>query len=88
MRLKKVQVQCKNIEHTFGGKPSVLWSRNGVRIYQPAGAIVLEQESKFALFDQHSQIFLKFAARFLSSHKSDTNNSPAFKSCLLRIPGS
>ena len=39
-------------------------------------------------FEQPSQKFLKFAAQFLSSHKSDTNNNPAFKSCLLRVPGS
>ena len=39
-------------------------------------------------FDQPSQTFLRFAAQFLSNHKSDTNNNPAFKSCLLRVPGS
>jgi hypothetical protein len=39
-------------------------------------------------FDQPSQTFLKFAAQFLSNHKSDTNNDPGFRSCLLRIPGS
>jgi hypothetical protein len=60
----------------------------GVHICQPVEAVVLEQESKFAQFDQPSQTFLKFAAQFLSNHKSDTNNIPAFKSCLLRIPGS
>src|SRR5918911_1390718 len=68
--------------------PTVLWSGNGVHICQPVKAMVLEQESKFAQFDQPSQTFLKFTARFLSNHKSDTNNNPAFKSCLLRIPGS
>jgi hypothetical protein len=51
-------------------------------------AVILEQESKFARFDQPSQTFLKFAAQFLSNHKSDSNNNPAFRSCLLRIPGS
>jgi hypothetical protein len=70
------------------GKPTVLWSGNGVHTCQPVEAVVLEQESKFAEFDQPSQTFLKFAAQFLSNHKSDTNNNPAFKSCLLRIPGS
>src|SRR4051812_13316168 len=50
--------------------------------------IVFEQESKFAQFDQPSQTFLRFAAHLLSNHKSDTNNNPAFKSCLLRVPGS
>lgn len=65
-----------------------MWSGNGVHICQPVEAIVLEQESKFAQFDQPSQTFLKFAAQFLSNYKSDTNNNPAFRSCLLRIPGS
>ena len=63
-------------------------SGNGVHVWQPVEAIVLEQESKFAQFDQPSQTFLKFAAQFLSNHKSDINNNPAFKSCLIRIPGS
>jgi hypothetical protein len=66
----------------------VLWSGNGIHICQPVQAIILEQESKFAQFDQPSQIFLKFAAQILSNHKSDTNNNPGFKSCLLRVPGS
>jgi hypothetical protein len=78
----------KNIDQTLGGKPTVLWSGNGVHICQPIEAIVLEEEGKFAQFDQPSQTFLRFAAQFLSNHKSDTNNNPAFKSCLLRIPGS
>ena len=72
----------------MGGKPTILWSGNGVHICQPVEAIILEQESKFAQFDQPSQTFLRFAAQFLSNHKSDTNNNPAFKSCLLRVPGS
>jgi hypothetical protein len=73
---------------TLGGKPSMLWSGNGIHICQPVEAAVLEQESQFALFDQPSQTFLKFAAQFLSNHKSDINSNPAFRSCLLRIPGS
>jgi hypothetical protein len=83
-----VEQTRKNIEKTLGGKPSVLWRGNGVHMCQPVEAIVLEQESKFVQFDQPSQTFLKFAAQFLSNHKSDTNNNPAFKSCLLRIPSS
>jgi len=65
-----------------------LWSGNGVHICQPIEAIVLEQESKFAQFDQPSQTFLRFSAQFLSNHKCDPNNNPSFKSCLVRIPGS
>jgi hypothetical protein len=83
-----VKETCKNIEHTLGSKPTLLWSGNGVHICQPVESIVLEQESKFAQFDHPSQTFLRFAAQFLSDHKSDSNNNPAFKSCLLRIPGS
>jgi hypothetical protein len=83
-----VQETCKNIEQTLGGKPTVLWSGNGVHIYQPVEAVVLERESKFVQFDNPSQTLLRFAAQFLSNHKSDTNNNPAFRSCLLRIPGS
>ena len=64
------------------------WNGNGIHICQLVQAIILEQESKFAQFNQPSQTFLKFAAEYLSNHKSDTNNNPAFKSCLLRIPGS
>ncbi|MFL6321622.1 MAG: hypothetical protein ACJ72Q_14245 [Nitrososphaeraceae archaeon] len=83
-----VEKICRNIQEILRGKPTVLWSGNGVHICQPIEAIVLEHESKFAMFDQPSQTFLRFAAQFLSNHKSDTNNNPAFKSCLLRIPGS
>jgi hypothetical protein len=83
-----VKETCKDIEQTLRGKPSLLWSGNGVHICQPVEVVVLKQESKFAIFDQPSQTFLRFAAQFLSNHKSDTNNNPAFKSCLFRIPGS
>jgi hypothetical protein len=69
-------------------RPTVLWSGKGVHIWQPVESIILEQESKFAQFDRPSQTFLKFAAQYLSNHKSDTNNNPAFKSCLLRVPDS
>jgi hypothetical protein len=79
---------CKNINEILGSKPTVLWSGNRVHICQPVEAIVFEQESKFAQFDQPSQTFLRFAAQFLSNYKSDTNNNRAFKPCLLRIPGS
>src|SRR5919197_874218 len=58
---------CKNIQQTLGGRPSVLWSGNGVHICQPIEAVVLEQESQFAEFDQPSQTFLKFAGQFLSN---------------------
>jgi Primase X len=83
-----IQETCKNIEQILRGRPTLLWSGNGIHICQPVQAIVLEKESIFAQFEQPSQTFLKFAAQFLSNNKSDSNNNPAFKSCLLRIPGS
>ena len=47
-----VEDSCKTIEQTLEGKPTVLWSGNGVHIYQPMQAIVLEKESIFAQFEQ------------------------------------
>jgi hypothetical protein len=78
----------KNIEQTLWGRTSILWSGNRIHTCQPVDVVVLKQESKFAQFDQPLQVFLKFVTQFLSNHKSDINNNPAFKSCLLRIPGS
>ena len=66
-----LQETCKN------SKPTVLWSGNGTHIRQPLEAIVMEQESQFAQFDQPSQMFLKFAALLFSNNKSDINNNPA-----------
>jgi hypothetical protein len=90
--LSKIHTCVRNLvpisKQTLRGKPIVLWSGNGVHICQPVSAVVLEKESIFAQFEQPSQKFLRFAAQFLSNHKSDANNNPAFKSCLLRIPGS
>jgi Primase X len=85
-----VEKTYQNMNDILGGgaKPTSIWTGNGVHIYQPVEAVVLEQESLFANFDQPSQTFLKFAAQYLSNHKSDANNNPAFRSCLLRIPGS
>jgi hypothetical protein len=85
---KAIQDTCKNIEQTLRGKPSILWSGNGVHICQPVEAMLLEQETQFAQFNQPSQTFLRFVAQFLSNHKCDPSNNPSFKSCLFRIPGS
>jgi non-catalytic primase subunit PriX-like protein len=85
---REVEKTCNNIEQILGGNPTVLWTGKGIHIYQPVEAMILEQESLFANFDQPSQTFLKYAAHLLSNQKSDTNNNPAFRSCLLRIPGS
>ena len=44
--------------------------------------------TEFQGFDRPSEQFLRFAKGYLSDGKSDKNNNPSFKSCLLRIPGS
>ena len=68
----------KNINYILGADPTVLWTGNGYHIYLPIDAFVLQQEDVFARFDQPSKRFLKFAARYLSNHKSDSNNNPSF----------
>jgi hypothetical protein len=77
----------KNIKD-LDSEPTVLWSGNGYHVYLPINAFVLEQEEVFAKFDQPSKRFLRFAARHLSNYKSDPNNNPSLKSCMVRIPGS
>ena len=77
----------KNIRY-LGAEPTVLWSGNGYHVYLPINAFVLELEEVFAKFDQASNKFLRFAARHLSNYKSDPNNNPSLKSCMVRIPGS
>jgi hypothetical protein len=37
-----VEETSKNIEQTLGGKPTVLWSGNGVHICQSVEIVVLE----------------------------------------------
>jgi hypothetical protein len=72
----------------LGAEPTVLWSGNGYHVYLPVEAFILEEEEIFAKFEQPSKKFLRFAARYLSSYKSDPNNNPSLGSCMVRIPGS
>jgi Primase X len=85
--LLAVNKTCKIIKELLGDKPTILWTGNGVHIYQPVEGFVLELERLFSEFNQPSQSFLKFAAQHLSNNKSDLQNNPAFRSCLVRIPG-
>jgi Primase X len=78
----------KNIQDILCGNPTILWTGNGIHVYQPIAGLVLESESLFSGFDHPSQAFLKFAALHLSNHKCDMSNNPAFRSCLVRIPWS
>jgi hypothetical protein len=71
-------------------KPTVIWSGHGYHIYQPIEAFVLEQECKFAKFEQPSRRFMQFAEYYLSDKKSDPCHkiTMSFKNCMLRVPGS
>jgi hypothetical protein len=46
-----VNKTVQNINECLGGKPTILWTGNGVHIYQPVEGMVLEQESIFSNFD-------------------------------------
>ena len=49
---------------------------------------MLENITEFKNYDKPSEQFLRFAKDILSNGKADTGNNPAFKSCLIRVPGS
>jgi hypothetical protein len=81
-----------NITNKLGyeSNPTVLWSGHGYHIYQPVKALVLEQESRFAKFEQPSRRLIQFAEQHLSDYKSDPCHSftMSFNNCMLRVPGS
>ena len=79
----------KNIANVLHGvKPLVLWSGHGYHIIIPVKATeALEQFEDFKPYvNNPSEEFLQFTERYLSINKADDKNSPAFKSCLLRVP--
>lgn len=83
----------KNIkEKLIVNTPTVLWSGRGYHIIQPldANGIVFEHIRQFENVHQPTIMFLRFAERFLSSGKSDSqhNNTVSFGNMMLRIPGS
>jgi hypothetical protein len=71
---------------------TIIWSGNGYHLYIPADSrnIILEEMSEFKGFKEPSKLFLRFAERYLSNGKADSEhyNTVSFKNCLLRIPGS
>ena len=69
-------------------RPLVLWSGHGYHIIIPVKATeALEQFEDFDPYtNEPSKEFLQFAERHLSLDKADEKNSPAFRSCLLRVP--
>ena len=79
----------KNINEILGGHPTVLFTGGGYHIYQPVYCpTALESVTEFKNYDKPSQEFLRFAKDYFSNCQADKSNNPAFKSCLLRIPGS
>lgn len=78
----------QKIKEKLNGFPTVLFTGNGYHIYQPLDGIVLEQYDDFNGFPDVSQQFLRFASKYLTNGKSDPNNYPSLRSCLLRVPGS
>ena len=60
-----------------------------INIYQPVYIkTALENIEDFNGFDKPSEQLLRFAKEWLSNGKADRRNNPAFKSCLIRVPGS
>lgn len=84
---KTLSETLKIIRFKLNGSPTVLWTGNGYHIYQPIDAIILEQFSQFAEFENPSLKFMKFAELYLTGGKSDPSHNPSFKSCMIRIPG-
>ncbi len=84
--LKKI---LKGISKTLvNSEPLVLWSGNGYHIIIPVKLMeALEHYEEFeSISERPSDEFLQFAKKYLSFDKADTANTPAFKSCLLRVP--
>jgi hypothetical protein len=89
---KALEETLKNIKDKLGGGgcTTVIWSGHGYHIYQPVNAVILENITEFAEFDQPSRGFLRFAEQHLSSSKSDPchYSTMSFKNCMIRVPGS
>ena len=87
---KSLSKTLQNIKDKLGGNPTVIWSGHGYHIIQPLDAILLEDESQFAKFDQPSRGLLQFGEYQLSDKKADFchNSTMSLKNCMLRIPGS
>jgi hypothetical protein len=86
---KIVEKILKHIYNTLhDSKPLLLWSGRGYHIIIPVQQTeALEHFEDFeGLTKRPSEELLKFAKDYLSFHKADKNNTPAFKSCLLRVP--
>ena len=86
----------KNLEKTLkiikqklnGFQPTVIWTGNGYHIYIVLDIRPLELiEELRELSNEPSEQFLRFTESIFTNNKKDSQHSPSFKSCLLRIPG-
>lgn len=81
----------RNIREKLNGHPEIIWSGNGVHIYNPIEAVIFDEYEIFAEFINDFDLFkefLRFSKNSLSNGKSDPRFKPSQDSCLLRIPGS
>lgn len=78
----------KRIHDTIGGHPTVIDSGTELTIIQLVDAPILESLPEFKPFIHlwPSNLFLKFAAEYLSEGLDTT--TPSFESCMIPIPGS
>lgn len=95
---KDLHKTIQKMSTVFHGQsnPTILATGNGYHIYQPIEPIDGEVLERFEIFYDFlpylrgwdlTTEFLRFAEKFLSLAKSDSNHNPSIQSCLLRIPG-
>jgi len=92
---KLLQMTIKNLSTQFENQayPTILWTGKGYHIYQPLNGIVFEEEQIFYDFLPYLEgrdlttEFLKFAEKFFTNKKADSQHSPSVRSCLVRVPG-
>jgi hypothetical protein len=81
----------RNIREKLDGHPEIIWSGNGVHVYQPIEAIIFDEYEIFTEFINDFDLFkefLRYSKNVLSNNKSDPRFKPSQDSSLLRIPGS
>jgi Primase X len=86
--LKALDPTLRRIKKELGAAPTVLWSGNGYHLLLPIDCPILEHITEFTKFDRPSELFIRFAEKWLSRGRSDPNHNPSFKSSMIRIPGS
>jgi hypothetical protein len=86
--LKALDPTLRRIKKELRAAPTVLWSGNGYHLLLPIDCPILEHITEFTKFERPSELFIRFAEKWLSRGRSDPNHNPSFKSCMIRTPGS